>query len=115
MAANGNYALRVPTTMTEDLWLASFREGVSVNTFIVQALAEKIAVLRERGMLGGLTPDEQMAYLQKRSARAGRSSLTEILARTGTNGEVRPGDEVPEGWLSPEREDEVAPVAGPRR
>ena len=51
MAAYGNYALRVPASLMEDLRVAAESDGVSMNGFIVQAVAEKIAALRARGRL----------------------------------------------------------------
>lgn len=40
MATQSIFALRVPASLMEDLRVASERDGVSVNMFIVQAVAE---------------------------------------------------------------------------
>lgn len=110
MATCSNYALRVPASLMEDLRVAADRDGVSINGFIVQAVAEKVAALRARGMLRDLSPQEQSAYLEERAARARPGLMAEILARAGTTGAVLPGDEVPEGWLE---SGSGLPVAGP--
>ena len=99
MATYSNYALRVPASLMEDLRTAAESDGVSMNGFIVQAIAEKVAALRARGLLRSLSEPEQSAYLQARAARARPGQMAEILASAGTDGPVQPGDEVPEGWL----------------
>lgn len=48
MAAYSNYALRVPASLMEDLRLAADQDGVSMNGFIIQAVAEKVSALRAR-------------------------------------------------------------------
>jgi hypothetical protein len=70
-----------------------------MNSFIVQAVADKIAALRARGLLRTLREAEQFAYLQSRVARARPGEMAAILAKAGTNGAIWPGDEVPEDWL----------------
>jgi hypothetical protein len=102
MAAYGNYALRVPASLMEDLRVAAESDGVSMNGFIVQAVAEKVAALRARGRLQDLSAGEQSAYLEARAAHAQPGTMAEILSKAGTTNEVLPGDEVPEGWLRPE-------------
>ncbi|MFN8722509.1 MAG: hypothetical protein ACK5YI_16920 [Rhodospirillales bacterium] len=42
-----------------DVRIASERDGTSINAFIVQAVAEKVAVLRARGMLDAMPADHQ--------------------------------------------------------
>jgi hypothetical protein len=81
-----------------DLRVASERDGVSMNGFIVQAVAEKVASLRARGLLSELTPEEQTTYLRKRAAGAQVDRFAEIIAKAGTTNEVLPGDEIPEGY-----------------
>ena len=98
MAAYGNYALRLPASLMEDVRRAAESDGVSMNGFIVQAVAEKVAALRARGLLRNLTPDEQLTHLGARSARARPSDLQDTLAKAGTTTDVLPGDEVPDGW-----------------
>jgi hypothetical protein len=99
MATYSNYALRVPASLMDDLRVAAEADGVSMNGFIVQAVAEKVAILRARGMLRSLSPDEQADYLAARAARASAGGLAEILAKAGTADTVLPGDELPEDWL----------------
>ena len=64
-----------------------------MNGFSVQAVAEQIAARRV------LSEAEQSACLQSRAARARPGQMAEILAKAGTIGAVRPGDELPEDWL----------------
>ncbi len=99
MAAYSNYALRVPASLMEDLRVAAESDGVSMNGFIIQAVAEKVAALRTRGRLQDLSESDQSAYLDARAARARPGIMADILAEAGTTNEVLPGDEVPEGWL----------------
>lgn len=99
MASYGNYALRLPASLMADLRVAAERDGVSMNGFIVQAVAEKVAALRARGLLGDLTPEEQAAYLEGRAARSPEGRLAELLGKAGTTSVVLPGDEIPENWL----------------
>jgi uncharacterized protein (DUF1778 family) len=99
MATYSNYALRVPASLMEDLRSAAERDGVSMNGFIVQAVAEKVAALRARGMLQALSPHEQSAYLEGRAASARPARMAELLAKAGTTTAVGSGDELPEGWL----------------
>jgi uncharacterized protein (DUF1778 family) len=101
VATYSNYALRVPASLMEDLRSAADRDGVSMNGFIVQAVAEKVAALRTRGMLRSLTAEEQSSYLDSRAARAQPSQMLALLAEAGTTEAVRPGDEIPEAWLPP--------------
>lgn len=101
MATYSNYALRVPASLMDDLRSAADRDGVSMNGFIVQAVAEKVAALRALGRLHDLTEAEQLAYLDARAARGRDVPLKDILAKAGTAGPVRPGDELPEEWLEP--------------
>ena len=107
MAANSNYALRVPSSLMTDVRMAAEGDGVSMNSFIVQAVAEKVAILRARGLLRELSPDEQAAYFEERLRSAGRDRLEEVLRKAGTTEAVLPGDELPDDWL-PEVEADVA-------
>jgi hypothetical protein len=83
-----------------DLRAAAERDGVSMNGFVVQAVAEKIAVLRARGFLQDVASEEQASYLEGRAARSGKGRLAELIGKAGTAGTVIPGDEVPDGWLA---------------
>lgn len=86
MATTSNYALRVPTSLMEELKARADREKSSVNQLIVVAIAEKLAALR--------TSD----YFERRRARATPGDFERILAKAGTE-PPRQGDEIPEGWL----------------
>lgn len=101
MAAHGNHALRVPASLMEDLRVAADRDGVSLNGFIIQAVAEKVAVLRARGALQDMLPAEQPAYLEARVADADPEQMARVLAKAGTTRAVLPGDEIPAGLLPP--------------
>jgi hypothetical protein len=114
MAPYSNYALRLPSSLMGDLRTAAERDGVSMNGFIVQAVAEKVAVLRARGFFEDLTQEEQMAYLDGRAARSPEGKLAEVIKKAGTTDEVRPGDEIPEGWLpDPKQSDDTASPSPP--
>jgi hypothetical protein len=101
MATYRNFALRVPASLMEDLRTAAESDGVSMNGFIVQAIAEKVAALRARGLLRSLSEPEQSTYLEARASRARPGQMAELLAKAGTKGAERPGDELPEDWLPP--------------
>ena len=85
MATTSNFALRVPPSLMEDVKALATRDAVSVNQFLVQAAAEKVATLKARG------------YLAERAGRATPGDLGRILANAGTAISI-PGDELPEGW-----------------
>ena len=85
MATVSNFALRLPPSLMEDVKALATQDAVSVNQFLVQAAAEKVAALKARG------------YLSERAARAMPGDLGRILAKAGTPTPV-PGDELPEGW-----------------
>jgi hypothetical protein len=78
MASVSNFALRLPPSLMQDVKAIAASDDVSVNQFIVQAVAERVAVLRDRG------------YLAQRAARAKPD-----IAGDDT---PIPGDELPEGW-----------------
>ncbi len=84
MATVSNFALRIPPSLMEDVKALATQDAVSVNQFLVQAAAEKVAVLKARG------------YLAERAARAEPGDLGRVLA--GTRAPV-PGDDLPDGWL----------------
>ncbi|PPQ35282.1 toxin-antitoxin system HicB family antitoxin [Rhodopila globiformis] len=85
MATISNFALRIPPSLMEDVKALASRDAVSVNQFLVQAAAEKVAALKARD------------YLAERAARAAPGDLGRILAKAGAPTLV-PGDELPEGW-----------------
>ena len=85
MATTSNFALRIPPSLMEDVKVLATQDAVSVNQFLVQATAEKVAALKAR------------SYLSERAARATPGDLGCILTKAGTAAPV-PGDELPEGW-----------------
>ena len=85
MASVSNFALRIPPSLMEDVKAIAASDSVSVNQFIVQAIAERVAVLRDRG------------YLAQRAARAKPDAFLRILEIAGDDTPI-PGDELPEGW-----------------
>jgi len=85
MATISNFALRIPPSLMEDVKALATQDAMSVNQFLVQAAAEKVAVLKAQG------------YLAARGARAAPGNLWRVLAKAGTAAPVA-GDELPEGW-----------------
>jgi hypothetical protein len=69
----------------EDVKAIAASDDVSINQFIVQAVAERVAVLRDRG------------YIAQRAARAKPDAMRRILEKAGDETPI-PGDELPEGW-----------------
>jgi hypothetical protein len=88
MASVSNFALRLPPSLMADVKAIAAADQVSVNQFIVQAVAERAALLRDRG------------YLAQRRARARPGGMLELLQRVGDDTPI-PGDELPEGWPGP--------------
>lgn len=84
MATISNFALRLPPSVMEDVKTLAARDQVSVNQFLVQAAAEKVATLKARGALA------------ERAAHARPGDMGRVLAKAGTPIAV-PGDEVPKG------------------
>ena len=99
MAAYSNYPLHIPTSLIADLQSAADRDGVSMNSFMVQAVLEKLAARRDAGQRTLPSPQEQAAYLEARANRAHPDAMRDILATAGTTHAVLPGDEVPDGWF----------------
>jgi hypothetical protein len=88
MASVSNFALRLPPSLMEDVKAIAAADSVSVNQFIVQAVAERAAMLRDRG------------YLAQRAARAKPGDYLRILEKAGDDTPIL-GDELPEGWPGP--------------
>jgi HicB family len=88
MASVSNFALRLPPSLMVDVKAISESDSVSVNQFIVQAVAERVAIMRDRG------------YLAQRRARAKPGGMLDLLQRVGDDTPI-PGDELPEGWPGP--------------
>ena len=85
MASISNFALRLPPSLMVDVKAIAAHDSVSVNQFIVQAVAERVAVLRDRG------------YIAQRAARAKPGAMARILEMAGDDTPI-PGDDLPEGW-----------------
>lgn len=62
-------SLRLPKSLHEQLRELAKEEGVSVNQFIVLAVAEKVAAL------------STIEYLEKRAKRGSREKLLEMLKK----------------------------------
>lgn len=88
MEALNDVALRVPSTLLDEVQHLAKREAMSVEDFLIRAAEERVATLRAR------------AYLAERAARAKPGALARALARPGGEPPV-PGDELPAGWLGP--------------
>jgi hypothetical protein len=85
LATISNFALRIPPSLMEDVKALASQDAVSVNQFLVQAAAEKVATLKARG------------YLEARGARANDGDLAQVLTKAGAPTAI-PGDELPDGW-----------------
>jgi uncharacterized protein (DUF1778 family) len=77
MTSVSNFALRLPPSLMADVKAIAAADSVSVNQFIVQAVAERAAMLRDRG------------YLAQRAARSKPGDMHRVLEIAG--------DEPPEG------------------
>jgi hypothetical protein len=66
----------------EDVKALSAADAVSINQFVVQAVAERVAMLRDRG------------YLSQRAARAVPGAMARVLEKAGDDTAI-PGDELP--------------------
>ena len=96
MATTSNFALRLPPSLMDDVKALAAQDAVSVNQFVVQATAEKVATLKARG------------YLVARAERAKPGDLSRILSKAGTATPVE-GDELPAGWLQAPLADQIGP------
>ena len=85
MVTTSSFTLCIPASLMEDVEVLAAQDSVSVNQFLVQAVAEKVATLKARG------------HLAERATRATPGDLGRILAKAGTATPI-PGDELPEGW-----------------
>lgn len=82
MASISNFALRLPPSLMEDVKVIAANDSVSINQFVVQAVAERVAMLRDRG------------YLAQRAVRAVPGAFGRILEKAGDDTPI-PGDELP--------------------
>jgi uncharacterized protein (DUF1778 family) len=85
MRNSSNYALRLLASLKRAVEEAAREVGTTLNQFIVNAVAENLAVLK--------TTD----YFGKRAARADFRAFDRLMRRRG--GEApRPGDQMPENY-----------------
>jgi HicB family len=77
------FSLRLPKSLHEDLKILAQEEGVSVNQFISQALAEKIAILKQ---------GDRIAYYRSRHT-VSRKDFLSVLDKAGKRKPAK-GDEV---------------------
>lgn len=77
-----NYALRLQTSLLDELRQVVKEEGTSINQFVNVAVAEKLAALRTEH------------YFRERMSRAHREDFLAILEKAGT-GVTIDGDELP--------------------
>ncbi len=82
MASVSNFALRLPPSLMEDVKAIASVDQMSINQFVVQAVAERVAMLRERG------------YLAQRAARSSPADFGRVLDKAGDDTPI-PGDEIP--------------------
>ncbi|GGF39894.1 hypothetical protein GCM10011611_52870 [Aliidongia dinghuensis] len=96
MATVTGYALRLPTSIMNEVKEAAEAEATSINTFITVAVARRLAELKTA------------RYFEARAAGANPEDFKRIIAKAGTL-PPQEGDEIPEGWLDvPENEDKRA-------
>ncbi len=81
MATLSNYALRLQTSLLDELRIVVEEEGTTLNQFINVAVAEKLAALRTE------------AYFRERAARANGADFLVILEKAGTTVAIA-GDEL---------------------
>jgi hypothetical protein len=82
MAVLSNYALRLQTSLMDELRTVVADEETTLNQFINVAIAEKLAALRTE------------RYFRERAARANRTDFLEILEKSGSALAIA-GDELP--------------------
>jgi hypothetical protein len=88
--SGSTFALRLPTSLKKAAESLCKKEGISLNTFIVVAVAEKVATLR--------TVD----FIEARAAKGDIAATLRFLRRPG--GEPpREGDEIPKVRKSAKR------------
>ncbi len=87
---NSTFSLQIPPSIQQDAQAFSEKEGISLNQFIARALEEKLDNLRNEEWISKRKP-----MTPERAAR-----FIALLDRVGSD-EVEPGDELPEGYVSP--------------
>jgi hypothetical protein len=82
MTKSASYALRLPLSMKEAVAQMADRDGISINQFILLAVAEKLSAM------------ETARFFAERTERADINAFRRLLQREG--GEPpRAGDELP--------------------
>jgi hypothetical protein len=90
MSRKSRLTLRVPASLKAAVAKLAKEDGVSIDTFVACAMAEKLSALKTAEFFG------------QRRSRADARVFDRILKRSG--GEPpRPGDELPEGYTPPKR------------
>lgn len=82
MATLSNYALRLQTSLMDELRVVVEEEGTTLNQFINVAVAEKLAALRTE------------RYFRERASRANPADFLVILEKAGMDIAIE-GDELP--------------------
>ena len=82
MANLSNYALRLQTSLLNELRTVAEEEGTSINQLINVAVAEKLAALRTEH------------YFRERMRGASREDFLALLERAGADVDIE-GDELP--------------------
>ena len=82
MTSMSNYALRLQTSLLNELRQVAKEEGTSINQLINVAVAEKLAALRTE------------SYFRQRMGRADRAEFMAILEKAGSDVSLE-GDELP--------------------
>ena len=77
-----NVALRLQTSLLEEVRRVSKTEGVALNQFINVAVPEKLSALRTE------------EFLRERGERGDRAKAKRLLKRAGRGNPPVPGDEV---------------------
>lgn len=86
MATVTGYALRLPTSLMNEVKKEVETEGTSINQFITVAVARRLAELKT------------MRYFESRAAKANPEEFRRILAKAGTR-PPQEGDEIPADWM----------------
>ena len=79
-----NFALRLQSSLLDELRKAAQSEGVALNQLINVAVAEKVSALRTE------------EYFRERGRRANRAETLRILERAGKGSLPVEGDELPQ-------------------
>ncbi len=83
MTKSAAYALRLPLSLKDAITRVAVRDGISINQFIMLAVAEKLSVM------------ETARFFAEREERVDMAAFRTLLQRDG--GEPpRAGDEMPE-------------------